>query len=248
MAGAYWTRAGGHGGAAMASFDTTRWSIVLEARAASPESDVALGTLCRTYRPPVLAYIRHRGHAIDVADDLTQAFFARFIERAWHADADPSRGRFRAFLLTAVKRFLIDRDLEARRLKRGGGAQIDPLDTQAAELADDDTPEAAFDREWAIAVVDAAMARLRAEAEGAGKLVLFEQLCPFIAERPDELEYERVALALGMRRNTLAVAVHRLRQRLREFVRDEILQTAAAGADADAELATLRDSLAAAAT
>jgi RNA polymerase sigma-70 factor (ECF subfamily) len=226
----------------MARFDTTRWSIVLQARHATPASAPALALLCGTYRPPVLAYIRRRGYAPDVAEDLTQAFFAQFIERAWHAGADQQRGRFRAYLLTAVKRFLIDRDIEAQRIKRGGGVVFEEIGAAPTlDLASDDTPDAAFDRDWAIAVVDAAMARLRAEAVRAGKLELFEHLAEFVAERPDESEYERLASSLGMRRNTIAVAVHRMRARLRDFVREEIAQTALDHDHLANELRDLRD-------
>lgn len=226
----------------MARFDTTRWSIVLQARDATPATAPALAMLCHTYRPPVLAYIRRRGYAPDQAEDLTQTFFTHFIERAWHAGADPARGRFRAYLLTAVKRFLIDRDIEAHRLKRGGGVHFDDITAEPSlDLASDETPDAAFDRDWAIAVVDAAMMRLREEAERAGKLALFEQLSEFVAERPDESEYARLAEALGMRRNTLAVAVHRMRTRLRDLVREEVAQTAVDPDSLADELRDLRD-------
>ena len=232
----------GQGVARVAKFDTTRWSIVLQARDATPGTGSALAMLCLTYRPPVLAYIRRRGYAPDQAEDLTQAFFTQFIERAWHVGADPARGRFRAYLLTAVKRFLIDRNIEAHRLKRGGGMQFEDLSDEASlDLASDETPDAAFDRDWAIAVVDAAMTRLREEAERAGKLALFEHLSEFVAERPDESEYARLAGALGMRRNTLAVAVHRMRARLRDLVREEVAQTAVDPDTLADELRDLRD-------
>ena len=109
---------------AMTRFDTTRWSIVLRARGEPAEARAALEALCRTYRPPVLAYVRRRGYSAETAEDLAQTFFARFLEQAYHADADPARGRFRAFLLTALKRFLIDADDEVNALKRGGNIQF----------------------------------------------------------------------------------------------------------------------------
>ena len=111
----------------MGRFDTTRWSVVLRARGGPAEARSALEVLCRTYRPPVLAFVRSRGYAADAAEDLTQAFFTRFLERAWHASADPERGRFRSFLLTALKRFLIDADLETAALKRGGAIRFELL-------------------------------------------------------------------------------------------------------------------------
>lgn len=226
-------------------FDTTRWSMVLNAG----DTRGALEVLCRTYRPPVLDYIRHRGYSVDNVEDLAQAFFAQFIEHAWHADADPARGRFRAFLLTALKRFLIDADDHARTKKRGGEIQFRSFDQTATNdntldgLAADDTPELAFERSWAAALLDSAMHRLRAEAEAAGKLALFEQLREFLGERPDEADYTRVAETLHLRRNTLAVAVHRMRHRLRELVRDELAQTTANRTEMEAELRALRHSL-----
>ncbi|MFI4969022.1 MAG: RNA polymerase sigma factor [Lysobacterales bacterium] len=225
----------------MDRFDTTRWSLVLHARHASQGARAALDSLCRTYRPPILAYIRRRGYAEDAAEDLAQTFFARFVEHAYHATADPARGRFRAFLLTAVKRFLIDCDMEQHALKRGGQFRFEPLDVVSeARIAGVDDPEMAFERDWAVAVLDAALARLRAEARQAGRLALFDDLLEFLTEAPDEADYARVAAAHGLRRNTLAVAVHRLRQRLREVVREEISDTAANHIELEQELRDLR--------
>lgn len=226
-------------------FETTRWSMVLHAR----DTRGALETLCRTYRPPVVDYIRHRGYPADSIEDLAQAFFAQFIEHAWHANADPTRGRFRAFLLTALKRFLIDADEQARTKKRGGDVRFRSFDQTATanntldNLADDETPELAFERSWAAALLDNAMRRLRAEAEDAGKLAMFDQLREFLNERPDEADYARVAATLNLRRNTLAVAVHRMRHRLRELVRDELAQTTASKAEMETELLALHHSL-----
>jgi RNA polymerase sigma factor (sigma-70 family) len=232
----------------MTRFDTTRWSIVARARGENRDARGALETLCRAYRPPVLAYVRSRGYSPDAAEDLTQTFFAHFLEDAYHKVADPARGRFRAFLLTALKRFLINADAEARALKRGGGARMNPLpDEQPSSadwLADSGSPERAFERGWALAILDAAMRRLRAEAEQAGKGAMFDMLREFLTERPDEEDYARAAAALDMRRNTLAVAVHRLRHRLRELVREEIAQTTVGRADLEAELRELRATLA----
>lgn len=228
----------------MGRFETTRWSVVLRARGEPADARSALEQLCRTYRPPVLAYVRSRGYPPDVAEDLTQAFFIRFLERNWHAVADPARGRFRSFLLTTLKRFLIDAGLEAATVKRGGGFRFESLDTEAdGESAEQETPESVFEREWASAVLAAAVARLRTEAEQAGKLDLFNHLSEFLVERPDEAEYARVAEALHLRRNTLAVAVHRLRHRLRDLVRAELEETTANRTEMEEELRTLRGSL-----
>jgi RNA polymerase sigma-70 factor (ECF subfamily) len=203
--------------------------------------------LCRTYRPPVLAYIKHHvGHA-ETAEDLAQLFFTHFLEHAYHADADPARGRFRALLLTALKRFLIDVRCEAHAVKRGGRVQFrsfeqGSIDGDAFEcIADADNPERAFERNWAIALIDAAMQRLRQEIIRAGKLELFDRLQEFLVERPDEADYARVAATLNLRRNTLAVTVHRLRRRLDQLIRDELAQTTAT--ELDSEIHDLRQTL-----
>lgn len=231
----------------MGRFDTTRWSVVLRAQGEPADARAAMETLCRTYRPPVLAYIRSHVQAPDAAEDLTQAFFTRFIERAWYASADPDRGRFRSYLLTLLKRFLIDANAEAHAQKRGGNVRFDSSEAATEAVIDGaGSPEDVFQREWARAVLGAAIARLRAEAESAGKLDLFEALSEFLAERPDEADYARVAEALHLRRNTIAVAVHRLRHRLRDLVREELAETTTGQADMEAELHALREALASA--
>ena len=234
----------------MNRFQTTRWSIVLHAGRETAGARAALEQLCRTYRSPVIAYVRGRGSNADEAEDLGQAFFARFIEGAYHAKADPARGSFRAFLLTALKHFLDDYAVSAHAQKRGGKFHFQSLDamggdeSEAQNVADRDTPEQAFERAWAKAALRAAMHRLKAETAAAGRSDLFDQLCEFLAERPSEADYERVAETLKMRRNTVAVAVHRLRQRLRELVQDELAETAVDQDGLSAELDQLRKSLA----
>ena len=228
----------------MSQFDTTQWSMVLRTRGGDEGARLALEALCSTYRAPVLAYIRHRGYGGDVAEDLTQAFFARFLERTYHAEADPARGRFRAFLLTAIKRFLINADEEAHAVKRGAHLHFESLESGPGDAHDLATaeigPEQAFERTWALVILDAALSRLRDEARGAGKGGLFEHLRDFLTEAPDDADYARVAAALDMRRNTLAVAVHRMRRRLRELVLEQITQTAADRSDLECELRELR--------
>lgn len=228
----------------MGRFDTTSWSLVLRARGDPAVAHAALETLCRTYRPPVLAYVRSRVRSLDVAEDLTQAFFERFLRQTWHANADPQRGKFRCFLLCALKRFLIDANAEATALKRGGSFHFEPLDEDVSGAdGDADSPERAFEREWAKAVLASAVQRLRDEAAQAGKLELFEHLSEFLVERPDEADYVRVADELHLRRNTLAVAVHRLRRRLRDVVRHELAETTADSGGLQDELRVLRGSL-----
>lgn len=232
----------------MAKFESTQWSLVLRAGLDGANARQALDALCRSYRPPVLAFVRSRGYAADAAEDLTQAFFTDFIERTAHANAHPDRGRFRAFLLVALKRFLINADIRAHAQKRGGGMPPEPLlensQPGADAISEGDTPEHAFERSWALVVLDRAMRRLREEARTAGRVELFEALREFLAEPPAEAEYERVARELGLRRNTLTVAVHRLRHRLRELVRAELAQTTSDRAGLEAELRELRGTLA----
>ncbi|MBS0582786.1 MAG: sigma-70 family RNA polymerase sigma factor [Proteobacteria bacterium] len=219
----------------MTRFATTHWSVVLHTRSEQPGARAALESLCRTYRPPVLAYIRARGHAPDVAEDLTQGFFVSFIERAMHAQADPARGRFRSFLLTALKHFLDDERDRERALKRGGAVQHTPLDAidtcdPLGDAQQPVTPEQVFEHSWAHTVLRTALRRLQAEVTEAGKADLFAALSEFLVERPSEDDYARLAETLQMKRGTIAVAVHRLRARLQACVREELAETAA---DAD---------------
>jgi len=231
----------------MDRFDTTRWSVVLDARGTGDGARAALESLCRTYRPPVLAYIHSRGYPSEVAEDLAQSFFMRFLERADYVEADPSRGRFRAYLLTAIKHFLINAKVASQAVKRGRRVQFESIDHDGAGIdslpPDGSNPEQAFEQAWALAVLEAALRRLRDEAQLAGKGKLFDHLRDFLAEQPDEADYARVAAALSLRRNTLAVSVHRMRHRLRELVREEVAQTAAGHDDFEIELRELRGAL-----
>lgn len=229
----------------MSRFHTTRWSLVMDARSASQDARRALDELCRIYRPPVLAYVRRR--APTDADDLTQAFFEQLLRLQTHAAADPQRGRFRVFLLVALKRFLSNQAVAAHAEKRGGGRPADSLDgaiERGQEPADPDTPEHVFERAWAEAVVRQALLRLESEAEASGKRELFVALRPFLLETPAPADYAGVAERLGLRRNTVAVAIHRLRQRLHEAVRDELAETVADPADIEAELSHLQVAIA----
>lgn len=218
------------------------------ARSASHAAARALDELCRIYRPPVLAYVRRHSRGEAEAEDLTQAFFEQLLRLRTHAAADPQRGRFRVFLLVALKRFLMNQSAFAQAAKRGGGQaalSLDADDSGADAPADPDTPDAAFERAWASVVVRQAGLRLQAEAEAAGKLDLFRALRAFLLESPDPDEYAQVAERLGLRRNTLAVAIHRLRQRLRELVREELADTVTEPGQLEEEVAALQHVLAA---
>jgi len=230
----------------MHRFCTTRWSLVIDARGASGEAAHALDALCRIYRPPVLAFVRRRGYSAAAAEDLTQSFFEQLLRLRSYASADPGRGRFRVFLQVALKRFLAREAVATQAAKRGGGQALVSIGFDADQMlpaSTDDGPDAAFERDWAHAMLREALACLHAEAEAAGKLELFRALQPFLFEPPATEEYSRVAAELGLRRNTLAVAIHRLRQRLRERVQAELAETVADPAELGAEIGLLRASL-----
>lgn len=223
----------------MSRFQTTRWSLILSARDAPERARPALEQLCRIYRPPVLAYIRRCGHAD--AEDLAQAFFLRFLERGWHASAAPERGRFRALLLTSLRHFLDDQRAQAMALKRGGTAAHDDAPEDLADTGE--TPEQAFTRAWLGTVLVRAMTRLQGEWERDGKRAQFEQLAPLLVEHAAGNELHALAQASGVRANTLSVQAHRMRQRLRQLVRLELLHTVGAADAVDDELAELRGAL-----
>jgi RNA polymerase sigma-70 factor (ECF subfamily) len=230
-------------------FQTTRWSLVLSAGGDDADARAALAALCGRYRPPVLAYVRRQGVAAGDAEDLVQSFFERIIRTRMYDRADPARGRFRSFLLGSLANFLHDANRRDHRQKRGAGAMIglDQSGIERVRAAPEDAPEAEFDRRWALAVLDGALARLAQECQQAGKGAWFRELEPFVLEPVERDGYQELALRLGMKPNTLAVAVGRLRQRLRQHVREELAETVQSDGDLDAELLDLRDALAVAA-
>ncbi|MBO9717732.1 MAG: sigma-70 family RNA polymerase sigma factor [Pseudoxanthomonas sp.] len=229
----------------MGMFRTTRWSLVIGTRSDNEDGRAALDTLCRIYRSPVTAYLRAHGHSPSDADDMTQAFFEQLLRRRMHAAADPGRGRFRAFLLTALKHFVANQREREHACKRGGGQTCVALDADH-DLSDarSMTPEQAFERDYALTVIARALERLREEAAHSGKADLFDRVSRFLLEPPDASEYAALAEALQLRRNTLAVAIHRLRNRLRDMVRLELCETVDSPAGLDVEMAALRNALA----
>lgn len=227
----------------MGGFRTTRWSLISAARGDAPQARLALEQLCRAYRPPVLDFIRHHGHDASEAEDLAQAFFLRFIEQGWYAGADPLRGRFRALLLTALRRFLLDQRDMAHAGKRGKRLVV-PGEDALEQVADDaGTPEQVFARAWMANVLARAAARLQDEWERKGKGEQFRQLEALLMERAGAHEVRAMAERCGMRANTLTVQAHRMRQRLRELVQLEVMQTVGSAEALEAELAELRGSM-----
>ncbi len=227
-------------------FATTHWTVVLAAgRRHEPQSDRALEALCQTYWFPLYAYVRRHGHAKADAEDLVQAFFARFLAKNYLAGLSAERGRFRAFLLAALKNFLVNEWKHAGRQKRGGGVKPLSLDWQTADTkfqsvaATEPGPDRAFDREWALALLGKVIERLQAECETDGKGKLFEQLKAFLAAGKGETAQGEVARALGMEEGAVRVAVHRLRKRYRQLLRDEIANTLSDPALVDEEMRAL---------
>lgn len=230
-------------------FATTRWSVVLAAgRKSDPSSDRALADLCQSYWYPLYVYVRRRGVDTDAARDLTQEFFARLLEKNYLAVAQPERGRFRAFLLTALKNFLANEWERRRAQKRGGGKAILALDFDAGESrfhnepAHNDTPERLFDRQWALAVLDSCLTRLRGEFATQRKEQEFAQLKNFLTGEA-AASYAVVAQELGMTEGAVKVAVHRLRRRYRELLRAEVAQTLAEPAEVNDEIRCLFEAL-----
>jgi RNA polymerase sigma-70 factor (ECF subfamily) len=227
-------------------FATTQWTVVLAAgNRSTPQSDSALEQLCRTYWFPLYAYVRRRGHTKEDAEDLTQAFFARFLAKNYLEGLNAERGRFRAFLLASLKNFLANEWHKSQRQKRGGGEKPLSLDWQSADTkfqvaaTDEPSPDKAFDREWALALLAKVIKRLQAECETEGRGKQFAELKIFLTAGKGELSHADAAEKLGLDETAMLVAVHRLRKRYRQLLRDEIAQTLADDADVDEEMCAL---------
>jgi RNA polymerase sigma factor (sigma-70 family) len=219
-------------GGRAATFCTTHWSVVLQAGGPdSPQAAEALEWLCRAYWYPLYAYVRRQGHPFADAQDLTQEFFARLLERPFLQSADRNRGRFRTFLLTSLKHFLINEWKQANRQKRGGGHPLLSLDAERtetrflAEPADERTPEKAFERQWAMVVLARVLDQLQAEFAVAGRVPVFAELKSFLTGDDRECSYAEIARRLEMTEGNLKVTVHRLRHRYRELLRKEVSLT-----------------------
>ncbi len=211
-----------------ASFHTTRWSRVVLARDPSTEGKEALQQLCAAYYAPVTTFLRREGRTEDEARELAHDFFATVLAGASIAQAEQSRGRFRSYLLGAVKHFLSHRRKAATRLRRGGGDTPLSMDAEDAPMVADATqlsPDAAFDREWALTVLSRAMEALRTEQTAEGKADAFERLQPWLSGEAAHGDQAALAESLGMNVNALKAATHRLRQRFRLLVRAEIAST-----------------------
>jgi len=216
---------------ASSNFATTHWTLIVAARdRAAPQAQEALAALCDAYWYPLYAFIRRRGHSADEAQDLTQEFFARLLEKDFLAVVDRAKGKFRSFLLAACQHFLANERDRANAQKRGGGRTHVSLDFHGAEdryglePGHTLTPEKLFERRWALTLLDQVLLRLKDEFDRAEKGVLFDRLKGFLPGTGDA-SYGDLAVELDMSEGALRVAVHRLRQRYRELLRETIAST-----------------------
>lgn len=224
-------------------FCTTHWSAVLAARDQnSSQAEEALAELCRTYWYPLYVYVRRRGYSPAEAEDLTQDFFARLLEKNYVGHITPGVGRFRSFLLTSLKHFLANEWDRAQSQKRGGGKMIfslddhDPESRYQFEPMEEVTPETLFDQRWALTVLERVLARLRAEFVATEKAELFDQLKIFLSSDETGCSYAEIAARTGLKEGTVKVAVHRLRRRYGELLRAEISNTVSDPTEVEAEV------------
>ena len=224
-------------------FATTHWSVVLEAGdGSSPQAHAALTRLCQNYWLPVYAFVRKRGHSPEQAQDLTQAFFANFLEKQHVTRADRERGRFRSFVMTSVENFLRNENDRAQAQKRGGGRQLISLDEQDAEaryLCEPTTemdPAKAFEQRWAATLLDTVLSRLQAEFGATGRGDFFEALQAHLWGDTEATPYPQLAERFAMTLANVKVTAHRLRQRYRALLREEIAHTVALPSQIDDEI------------
>jgi RNA polymerase sigma-70 factor (ECF subfamily) len=227
-------------------FRATHWSVVLAAGdTQSPESARALETLCQAYWYPLYAFVRRRGYDAHEAEDLTQSFFTYVLEKKALGRVDPSKGKFRSFLLASLNNFLNNEWDKSQRLKRGGGANVFSFDGVPAderyrlEPIHGESPEKIFERKWAEVVLERVIARLSKEFEQAGQAERFEVLRVFLMSGSRSLPYQNAADRLGLSVNAVTAAVHRMRTRFRELFRAEIANTVPGPEDVQDEIRSL---------
>ncbi|MSU50585.1 MAG: sigma-70 family RNA polymerase sigma factor [Opitutus sp.] len=233
------------------AFATTQWSLVLQAAGpGAPEAARALAGLCATYWYPLYAFVRRQGHSAHDAQDLTQEFFARLIEKNVLAQVAREKGRFRSFLLAALKNFLANEWDKARAQKRGGGRTFVPLDAGSAESryaiepVDTLSADRIYERRWALTLLDRVLDRLRAEHAAGGKAAAFEALKGCLTDGRSAASYAEIAAHLQTTEGAIKVAVHRLRHRYRELLREEVTETLGRAEEVDDELRHLIAALA----
>lgn len=227
-------------------FLTTRWTVVVAAgQSSAPQAEQALEELCRSYWYPLYAYVRSSGYSKEAAEDLTQGFFTRFLRKNYLSDLSAEKGRFRGFLLASLKHYLTNERDHGRALKRGGGAVHFPLDWSEADaryqIADATavSPDRAYDRAWAIALLEKVIGRLRDECIAEGQVKRFDRLKIYLTVDSEDVPHSEAATALGLNEGAVRVAVHRLRKRYRELLRTEVAQTLADPSLVDREMEAL---------
>jgi DNA-directed RNA polymerase specialized sigma24 family protein len=236
-----------HGG--RGRFATTQWSLVLAAGGRGSDRDDALARLCSLYWYPVFAFVRRQGHSADAAQDLTQGFFTRLIEKEDLGSADRSRGRFRSFLLSACQHFLANVRDHDRAVKRGGGRLAVSIDLPAAEsryeraLAHAETPERLYERQWCLTLLAGVLEQLREEYVAAGRGHLFDRLKPFLTADDGAGTHADAGRELGMTAAAVKVAVHRLRRRYRDALRRRVEDTVESDEEVEDEIRYLLNTL-----
>jgi RNA polymerase sigma-70 factor (ECF subfamily) len=224
------------------AFATTHWSVVLAAQGPSPAAQAALEKLCRTYWRPIYGFVRRQGTESEEAKDLTQGFFALLLERRDLDTVRKEKGRLRSYLLTSLKHFLTNERQRAMAIKRGEGQRLVPLDQfhegepAGFEPADTSTADQIYERRWALALLDQVLTRLGDEYRNAGNVVLFERLKALLTDETDHPSQAQIADELGMTENAVKQAFHRMRERYRQLLREEIAHTVMVPGDIEDEL------------
>lgn len=224
------------------SFHDTRWTLVSRSCGSDEQARSALSELCEAYYAPVVAFLRRNGRDDDAARELAHGFFAKLLVGGAIEGAKPERGRFRSYLLGALKHFAADQREKAFAAKRGGGLEHAEMDDEMADVAAD-MPDAEFDRQWALTVLARSLSRLEAEMASEGKTAHFEALKPWLTAESDATPQTVAAEKLGLSIEAVKVAVHRLRKRFRESVKVEIAQTVSEAGDVREELDALMHAL-----
>ena len=225
-----------------AAFTTTHWSVVLEAQGESPAAKEALENLCRTYWRPIYGCVRRQGTNPEEAKDITQGFFAQILERKDFQSVRQEKGRLRSFLLASVKHFMANERRDAAAIKRGGGRALIPLDgiesydSSEFDRSDMLSPALLYDRRWAFTVLDRVFARLREESQRSLNPPLLQRLNTLLSDEPERPSQADIAREFGMTENAVKQAFHRLRQRYRQLLREEVAHTVATPAEIEDEL------------
>jgi len=250
--------AGKEGAGDPRTFATTRWSLILSAansESGEQKARTALDELCRTYWRPVFSFVCRSGYSMEDAQDLTQDFFVKILERNWLQHADPNRGRFRSLLLKSLENFLVNVAEGTHTRKRGGGVEFVSWDDWMAEARSQLSisaqaleslpPERLFDVRWATTVVEKVLQRLREECEGKDRLRLFYALSRHLTEERDQVSYANLSAALGVAETAVKKQLHIMRQRYRRLLRDEVAHTVENPAEVEDEIRYLCAALAA---